>query len=86
MDCCVKGDCTTGKVEYRYQSGDYYEGEFVNNKPNGRGVCYFSNGDVYTGQFQDGLRHGKGTLIQFDGNKVESMWKNDRSIRKNDSE
>jgi len=37
-----------------FEFGDRYEGEFKNDKPNGRGILYFSNGLKFEGEFKDG--------------------------------
>ena len=50
-----------------------YDGEFVNNKPEGNGIYYYENGDYYIGELKNGLRNGKGKeydsegKIQFEG-------------------
>jgi hypothetical protein len=39
---------------YNYANGNRYEGEFKNDKPNGRGVFrYSATGNVYEGEFID---------------------------------
>ena len=37
-----------------------YEGEWVNDKPEGYGKFIYSDGEYYIGEWKNGLRHGKG--------------------------
>ena len=34
-----------------YPNGTYYEGNFANNKPDGKGTWYFKNGNVMQGSY-----------------------------------
>jgi len=53
-----------------YNTGDRYEGEWVDNKRNGKGkllnktigTFYFFNGEKYEGEWKDSQMHGKGFL------------------------
>ncbi len=51
-----------GKLTYKYPNGDAYNGQTINNKPNGQGTMIYSNNDLYEGEWREGLKHGKGTL------------------------
>ena len=52
-----------------YSNGNIiYEGDFVNNKPEGNGKDIYQNGDYYIGQFKNGLRNGIGTMYYSNGN------------------
>eukprot|EP01125_Pyxidicula_operculata_P000737 TRINITY_DN1068_c0_g1_i1.p1 TRINITY_DN1068_c0_g1~~TRINITY_DN1068_c0_g1_i1.p1 ORF type:complete len:733 (-),score=221.83 TRINITY_DN1068_c0_g1_i1:201-2399(-) len=44
------------------QSGDVYEGNFLNGKLQGEGTYWYSNGDKYNGNWNGGDMDGKGTL------------------------
>ena len=44
-----------------------YDGEWKDNKKNGRGTLRYSDGDVYDGEFKDGLKHGRGTFRYANG-------------------
>lgn len=44
-------------------NGDIYEGEWFNNKIQGRGVYNFSSGACYKGEFYNNLRNGEGEYI-----------------------
>ena len=47
-----------------------YDGEFVNNKPEGKGKYYYENGEYYIGEFKNGLRNGEGILYYKNGNII----------------
>jgi len=46
----------------QYANGDKYEGEWYDNKKNGKGVFYYANGDVYEAEWKNGKPEGKGNL------------------------
>ncbi len=54
---------------YSYPKGGFYEGEWQNDKRNGRGVYKFENGQVYTGEWKNDKRHGQGTYTFPSGEK-----------------
>lgn len=39
------------KGKWVFPNGNYYEGSFENNKPNGRGKWYFKNGNEISGAY-----------------------------------
>ena len=43
-----------------FPSGDIYEGDTVNELPEGEGKMTFRDGTIYTGEWKDGKKHGKG--------------------------
>ena len=45
---------------FYFYDGSRYEGEFSNNKINGKGKYYFKNGNKYEGEFKDNKIKGKG--------------------------
>lgn len=45
----VNGEMNTGR--WIYPNGTYYEGNFANNKPDGKGTWYFKNGNVMNGSY-----------------------------------
>ncbi|MBR2290273.1 MAG: hypothetical protein IJ867_06795 [Clostridia bacterium] len=58
-----------------------YEGELLNQKPNGRGKFTWADGDYYDGEFKDGKFEGSGVLFYHDkkGKMTEykkGEWKN----------
>ena len=44
----------------RYNNGDTYDGEYKNDKKDGKGIYISIEGYKYEGEFKDGLRQGKG--------------------------
>jgi hypothetical protein len=45
-----------------WPDGTKYEGDFLNNHPQGYGRKIFANGEYYEGYFQDGKANGHGTF------------------------
>ena len=43
--------------------GDRYEGEFMNNRKEGRGIYYFSEGTRYEGLYSKGYKNGIGVYF-----------------------
>ncbi len=74
---CVTGDCFNGRGTYIYKDGfAKYVGNFINGRPHGDGICYFSNGERYTGEWAVGSFNGIGTLFMQDGGEVTGIWRN----------
>ena len=46
-------------AKFEFRNG-IYEGEAINNIPNGKGKATFENGTYYDGDFVNGQFHGKG--------------------------
>ncbi|CAD2221346.1 MORN repeat/PH domain containing protein, putative [Angomonas deanei] len=57
-----KGQKIRGKMEFPGCSRSY-NGEWSDDKPQGRGEMKFANGDYYKGDFQAGRLHGVGLLV-----------------------
>ena len=47
-----------------------YEGDIVDGKAHGNGVCKYENGDTYDGEWQAGKKHGHGVLAWADGHTI----------------
>jgi len=60
----------------KYPNGDYYEGEWKKNQPNGLGKMIYANGETYEGEWFNGLFHGKGKMTYQNGNIYEGSWEN----------
>ena len=50
------------RLEVKYVSGDFYVGEVLDGKREGRGTYYFLNGDVYVGEFVADVFSGLGSF------------------------
>ena len=52
------------KISFKYcvdSEGEYYVGDWRENKANGKGEHVWANGDKYIGEWLDFLKHGYGT-------------------------
>lgn len=65
----------TGNRSYSYPSGNTYDGEFVKDLPNGKGVMRFPNHDKYEGDWVEGEMTGKGEYLFYDKKRDKLMWK-----------
>ena len=68
---------------YKWDDGDYYIGEWQNNKRTGKGTYIFGpksqwSGDMYVGKFKNALLHGQGTYTYSNGDKYEGEYKDDK--------
>lgn len=64
------------KGEFRWLSGERYEGSYVNDKRSGEGTYYWANGEKYVGEWENDERSGFGTLYDKDNNiKLKGQWK-----------
>jgi hypothetical protein len=63
----------------KYPNGDTYNGEWSDNKRNGRGVFIFANGNKYDGEWRDDKKHGRGICTLANGNKYDGEWKDDNA-------
>ncbi|MCK5339817.1 MAG: hypothetical protein KAJ60_02020, partial [Desulfobulbaceae bacterium] len=59
---CLSGDCSNGEGIFMFEDGTKYEGQFVNNMPEGLGKFKKNKGIVYEGDFRNGQYEGQGTL------------------------
>jgi hypothetical protein len=66
----------TGKMVYN--TGDEYEGEWLQDQRHGKGAFAYTNGDVYTGEWKDDKRNGHGRCTFANGNLYEGQWSGDQ--------
>jgi hypothetical protein len=71
-----------GPGKHYFKDGDVYEGDWINNLPNGKGKFYWPNGTVYEGDWVNGDRTGKGKLILYNGEVYEGDFVNGKSTGK----
>ena len=57
-----------------------YQGDFVADKPEGKGQMSWPDGSVYEGEFLRGKLHGKGKLTRRNGVVQEGKWNNDQFV------
>ena len=78
---CYEGDFKNnlkdgiGKIKY-YITNEEYEGEFKEDKTNGKGTYLFANKNTYTGTFLNGKMHGKGIFKWTDGSEYNGEYLN----------
>ena len=65
-------------IELFFYEGDKYEGEFNNDKINGKGIMTWDNGNKYEGEFKNNFFEGEGKLTfasksYYQGQFVEGM-------------
>lgn len=56
------------------KSGGVYEGEYKNNKKEGKGKMVYPDGGTYDGQWKEGFRDGQGTFKYPNGDWYKGMW------------
>ena len=62
---------------FKYNNGNYYEGEFKCDSRHGKGTFYNKSlGQKYVCNWANDLKHGKGTVYFDNGKKIEGNWKN----------
>ena len=54
---------------------DYYEGEFIDGKKEGKGKLIYNNGTEYSGNFKNNKPDGYGQLTQENGEVYQGEWK-----------
>ena len=50
-----------------YANGNTYEGEYKDNKKEGKGRWQYKNGNTFEGEFKNGLRNGASILRNANG-------------------
>ncbi len=65
-------------TEIKYNNGDRFVGQIINNKREGKGILYLNDGDRYEGDWKNGKREGKGIYYYNDGDREMGDWKDDK--------
>jgi len=76
---CIQGDCQNQISIYVWESGDIYEGGFVDGHFHGQGTYTYSNGSSYVGEWKDGKHNGQGTYTDSNGSSYVGEWKDGKS-------
>ncbi|ETW00218.1 hypothetical protein H310_07611 [Aphanomyces invadans] len=63
-----------GDWHITFATGSAYNGQCVQGKPHGTGVCKYTNGDVYSGEWVHGARSGWGVCVFANGDVFEGEW------------
>ena len=63
------------KVEVHFfMNGDIFEGEWKNDKKNGKGIKYYINGDREMGDFENDKRVGNHVALYTNGRIISSIY------------
>jgi hypothetical protein len=57
----MKTGLRSGQGTQVWPDGAKYEGNWENNKANGKGKFFHADGDIYTGEWKDDKANGQGT-------------------------
>ena len=68
------GKITHSKIVEKQSIRDTYEGDWVNDEMNGKGVYTYISGSIYTGHWKSNKHHGKGLLTFSDGSYYDGEW------------
>jgi hypothetical protein len=60
-----------------WRNGAVFEGEWKNNRMNGKGTFWHNTGDIYVGEFNNERMHGFGVYIHSNGSRYEGDWVKD---------
>jgi hypothetical protein len=64
------------KGKFQFPDGNVYEGDWKNDKFNGKGKLKLADGSIYEGIFKDHQLHGHGKHISINGTTYEGEYKN----------
>ena len=70
-DKIVKKIMRSGKGTMKYKNGDFYDGNWMDDRKNGKGIMRYANGDVYEGEWFVDVIFGKG-LMRYNNGDVYS--------------
>ena len=63
-----------------YQNGDYYNGEWLDDRREGMGIMFYNETkEVYEGEWMGDARCGTGKLTLSNGQIIESQWRNNKA-------
>jgi len=57
-----------------YNNGDIYEGDYKDDKQEGKGIFYFNNGDREMGNYLDGQKTGKHVKLDINGDVTSELY------------
>lgn len=71
---CISGNCNSGYGIYTWDTGDKYEGYFVNAFREGYGKYTWADGATHEGYWKNGQQHGTGTYTNAAGAVTKGQW------------
>ncbi len=74
----AQADSLTALTAKELPGGDWYVGEFSENKKHGKGVYHHGSEDVYVGQFFKDAKHGKGKFFFAKGDIYDGEYEDDK--------
>jgi hypothetical protein len=77
---CFSGNCENGNGSYRWDNGDIYAGQWVNNNRTGYGRYDWADGSYYVGYFKDGMLEGEGAYYGSDGTVMTGTFENGQLV------
>ena len=66
---------------FTWEDGRKYEGQYVDDKKEGRGKFTWPDGRIYDGEWKDGRQHGTGTYTYPDGRVKQGEWADGKRVR-----
>ena len=76
----ASGSAVAGRLIGETSDAGYYgkyEGEWQQNKANGKGKFWHADGDVYEGEWEQDKANGYGVYVHINGARYEGQWRND---------
>ena len=65
-----------GRGSYLWFNGNFYNGQWAHNHPEGTGALYYSDGGIVKGSFLLGKLNGYGISLYANGDKYQGNWEN----------
>jgi hypothetical protein len=77
--CPETEPCNGKNLQYKWENGDLYKGDWVNGSMDGQGYYKWSNGDSYLGSWKNRKMDGSGVYIYLaNGSDYTGQFKNDK--------
>ncbi|CAG9331241.1 unnamed protein product [Blepharisma stoltei] len=67
-----------GQGSHKWTNGDFYEGNWKNDRRSGYGRMLYIDSGVYEGYWKHDKKHGKGKLTTKNGSVLEGVWVSDK--------
>jgi len=73
-DKVIKKIIKHGKGTMKYKNGDFYDGNWMDDRENGKGMMKYANGNIYHGKWSSGSQYGRGIMRYANGDIYEGEW------------